>query len=127
LYKSVGNSLKEGNMGVEITKPQAQGFGYSIWCDEDGCDFSDKMLSKDGAKTLASEHVLSAHAPAPKTEIKRTYDLKAGDKLAFGAEVVAVARVIGTESDYAVTLRWEGFGNFGARIEKLETTWEVLV
>lgn len=57
------------------------------------------------------------------TTIKKTYELKPGDRLVGGGEVVALARIVDTETSYAVIVRWGS--TLQATIDSLAMTWEV--
>jgi hypothetical protein len=49
---------------IEIVKPPAQGYGWSVYCTDEHCDdFGDKMLSYEGAKSIAKAHK-KAHTAA---------------------------------------------------------------
>lgn len=42
---------------IDILRPPAQGYGWSVSCTDESCDdFGDKMLSYEGAKSIAKAH-----------------------------------------------------------------------
>ena len=40
---------------IHVDPPQAQGFGYTVYCD--GCGYDERMLSGPGAREIAQEHL----------------------------------------------------------------------
>jgi hypothetical protein len=49
---------------IDIIRPYDQGYGWSVSCTGESCDdFGDKMLSYEGAKSIAKAHK-KAHAAA---------------------------------------------------------------
>lgn len=92
-----------------------------------GCDANVSMDDSGYCHECRTEDDMTTTDPL-NTTIKRTYELEPGDRLAFGGEVVSVARVIDHDTDYAVTFRWtstHGTNHIGARVESMSMTWEV--
>lgn len=49
---------------IELIPPREQGFGWSVSCDDEGCgSFGEKMLSYEGAQSIAKAHK-EAHTAA---------------------------------------------------------------
>lgn len=45
---------KQDPITIYADPPREQGFGWTVMCSE--CDFSDQMLSKEGAENVANGH-----------------------------------------------------------------------